>query len=79
MSLYYVGDYSYKEIAEFLEIPVSTVKSRLYEARRQMKKELLKTVKELCRCRLSSDELAEQVLARCNSPDCSCVQELLGS
>ena len=35
--LYYMGEYSQKEIATFLEIPVATVKTRLHHARKQLK------------------------------------------
>ena len=38
--LYYVNDLSLQEIGEILEIPVGTVKSRLYYARRVLKKQL---------------------------------------
>jgi RNA polymerase sigma-70 factor (ECF subfamily) len=78
LSLRYVGGYSYREIAAFLEVPISTVKSRLHEGRQQIKEELLKVIKELLCFRLSSDELAEQVLARCGGAVCSCARELLG-
>lgn len=36
--LKYYGDLSYAEIAELLEVPVGTVKSRLYTAHRQLQK-----------------------------------------
>jgi RNA polymerase sigma factor (sigma-70 family) len=35
--LYYMNDYSQKEIATFLEVPLGTVKTRLHHARKQMK------------------------------------------
>ena len=40
--LYYMEDMTYQEIADFLEIPIGTVMSRLARAKQQMKKELLK-------------------------------------
>ncbi len=36
--LYYMNDHSQKEIATFLEIPLGTVTTRLYHARKQLKK-----------------------------------------
>lgn len=36
--LHYVEGYSYREISEILDIPEKTVKSRMYEARRQLEK-----------------------------------------
>ena len=41
VTLHYIGEYSYGEVANFLEIPVSTVKSRLYSARRRLRTPLL--------------------------------------
>lgn len=38
--LYYINDLSIQEISEVLEIPVGTIKSRLYYARKQLKKQL---------------------------------------
>ena len=38
--LYYINDLSLKEIAEILEIPVGTVKSRLHYGRQTLKKKL---------------------------------------
>jgi RNA polymerase sigma factor (sigma-70 family) len=35
--LFYVDGYSQKEVAEFMKVPVTTVKKRLYEARKRMK------------------------------------------
>ncbi len=39
--LHYIGDYGQKEIASFLQIPLGTVKSRLYHARKQLKERLI--------------------------------------
>ena len=36
--LYYINEYSQKEIAAFLEIPLGTVKTRLHHARKRLKK-----------------------------------------
>ncbi len=77
LTLHYAAGYSYQEIAGLLALPVATVKSRLREGRQQMRRELLKAVKELLRLRLSSEKLAAQVLARCGSKSCACARELL--
>lgn len=44
--LYYMEDMTYQEIADYLEIPIGTVMSRLARAKKQMKKELLKKLAE---------------------------------
>jgi len=42
LMLYYMEDMTYQEIADYLDIPIGTVMSRLARAKKQMKKELLK-------------------------------------
>lgn len=44
--LFYSTGYALKEIAAFLEVPVTTVKKRLYAARQHLKEELLEVVRE---------------------------------
>lgn len=39
--LYYINDYSQKEIATFLELPIGTIKTRLHYARKQLKTRIL--------------------------------------
>ncbi|MCY3797111.1 MAG: sigma-70 family RNA polymerase sigma factor [Chloroflexi bacterium] len=41
MLLHYMNDFRQREIAAFLGIPIGTVKSRLYHARKQMKERLM--------------------------------------
>ena len=40
IALRYMSDFSYQEMCEFLEIPLSTVKKRLHEARRRLRASL---------------------------------------
>lgn len=47
ITLFYLDDFSYKEIGDFLNLPVSTVQSRLQRARKQLKEEFLKMAKEI--------------------------------
>jgi RNA polymerase sigma-70 factor (ECF subfamily) len=39
-TLYFVEDFTYQELAEMLNIPIGTVRSRLHRARRLLQKEL---------------------------------------
>ena len=39
ITLYYLGEMTYEEISKFLGVSVSTIKNRLYRARRHLKKE----------------------------------------
>lgn len=43
-TLFYIDGYSQKEIAEFLEVPVTTVKSRLHTSRNRLKQRMLNMV-----------------------------------
>jgi RNA polymerase sigma factor (sigma-70 family) len=40
-ALYYLGDYSTAEIAAFLEVPLTTVKKRLHDARHRLRERML--------------------------------------
>jgi RNA polymerase sigma factor (sigma-70 family) len=41
VTLFYISQYSHKEISTFLDIPVSTVKKRLHDARRHLKERMV--------------------------------------
>lgn len=45
-ALFYINGYSHNDIAGFLEVPASTVKSRLHTARKQLKKRMVDMVSE---------------------------------
>lgn len=44
--LFYMSEYSQAEIADFLEVPVTTVKKRLHDARQRLKKRMIEMVQE---------------------------------
>jgi len=44
LTLYYLDGLSYREISDFLDVPTSTVKGRLYKARQQLKGQMIKMV-----------------------------------
>lgn len=44
--LFYIEGYSYQEIADFLEAPISTVKKRLFDARRKLKGRMIHMVQD---------------------------------
>ncbi|HQO10757.1 MAG TPA: sigma-70 family RNA polymerase sigma factor [Clostridiales bacterium] len=46
LNLFYIKDYSVRDISEFLEITEATVKKRLYDARQILKERMTKMVKE---------------------------------
>jgi len=77
LALRYLGDCSEAEIAAALGISLTTVKSRLHEARAQAKRKLLPVVKELLSLQTPSKEMVERVMARCGSPGCVCPDTLV--
>lgn len=44
--LFYIADYSQNEIATFLDLPVTTIKKRLFSARRRLRERILEMVQE---------------------------------
>ncbi len=60
--LHYMNDYRQSEIADFLDIPIGTVKSRLYHARQSMK-ERMRVLSDISRQRPSRDsQFTEKVM-----------------
>jgi RNA polymerase sigma factor (sigma-70 family) len=46
VTLFYMGTYSHQEISAFLNVPISTVKMRLYHARQALQRQLLSLIEE---------------------------------
>ena len=46
ITLFYISHYSQKEIAAFLELPVSTIKSRLHTGRKRLKEKMLTMIQD---------------------------------
>ncbi|MFQ6043501.1 MAG: sigma-70 family RNA polymerase sigma factor, partial [Candidatus Poribacteria bacterium] len=62
VTLYYIDGLSYGEIANFLDVPQSTVKSRLNKARKQLKEEFIKMVTSDLQEHPLPDDFAEKVV-----------------
>jgi RNA polymerase sigma factor (sigma-70 family) len=62
VTLYYLDGCSCNEVADFLDVSVSVVQSRLYEARKLLKKELIAMVKENLVSHRLSENFEEMVL-----------------
>lgn len=62
--LYYVGEHTQHEIADFLDIPIGTVKSRLHKARKQLKSRILNLMQENLSAQRPSkdDKFTEKVM-----------------
>lgn len=71
ITLHYLAGRSYNEMAEFLNLPLTTVKSRIHEGRKQLKKELINMVRKFLRKKRISEEFIEQMIAKCHEK-CKC-------
>ena len=61
VTLYYLDGLSYQEVARFLDVPVSAIKSRLHRARNQLKEELMDMVSEVLQEQKPGEGFAEAV------------------
>jgi RNA polymerase sigma-70 factor (ECF subfamily) len=62
VTLYYIDGLSYEEIADFLDVPQSTVKSRLNKARKQLKEEFIKMVASDLQEHPLPDDFTEKIM-----------------
>jgi ankyrin repeat protein len=81
-TLYYIGGYSQDEVANFLGVPVTTIKKRLYTARKRLREMLIDLVEDSLRERRPSrDELFStrviEILRAARSGDAAKVKQLL--
>jgi len=65
-TLFYINEYSQREISAFLELPVSTIVKRLYSARQRLKQRMIEMFKDDLQTHRPSrnNSFAEQVSAR---------------
>ena len=61
VTLFYIDDLSHKEISQFLEIPISTVKSRLHRARHILKEEVMKMIENTLKNQKKPSVIIRQV------------------
>ena len=61
-TLYYINGYSQKEIADFLEVPTTTVQKRLHDSRRKLKERMLTMVEETLRDNAPDERFSEKVI-----------------
>ncbi|MBT4503360.1 MAG: sigma-70 family RNA polymerase sigma factor [Gemmatimonadetes bacterium] len=80
-ALYYIAEYSQREISEFLGIPLTTIRSRLHTARGLLRDRMMDMVREQLRDRRPSrdDRLANkvQLFNAVNQSDLDTVKSLL--
>ena len=61
IALYYIQEHSQQEIATFLEIPVTTVNTRLYAARTRLKRRMVPMIKETLQQKALPSEFADRI------------------
>jgi len=62
--LFYIRGYTVDEVAGFLEVPAGTIKRRLHDARKQLRKEMVGMVQEDLQGRRPTAQFRRQVLER---------------
>jgi RNA polymerase sigma factor (sigma-70 family) len=62
-TLFYIDGYSQNEIADFLEVPVTTVKKRLHDARNRMRGRLMNMVKETLERHAPDERFSKRIVA----------------
>lgn|GEM_PF-3127891 len=60
--LFYIDGYSQKEIADFLEVPVSTVNDRLHASRKRLRERMMAMVKETLEEKAPDERFSEKVI-----------------
>jgi len=66
-TLHLINGYSYQEIGDFLEAPVSTIKSRLHESRKILQERLIKMAAEILNENKPGSEFIRQLKGKLNS------------
>lgn len=61
-TLFYINGYSLQEVANFLEVPMTTVKKRLYDSRKQLKERMMNMVAKTLKNNALPKDFAQQLL-----------------
>ncbi|MDD5677094.1 MAG: sigma-70 family RNA polymerase sigma factor [Kiritimatiellae bacterium] len=61
-TLFYINGYSLNEVAEFLEVPMTTVKKRLYDSRKQLKERMMDMVATTLKNNVLPKDFAQRLL-----------------
>ncbi len=71
-TLFYIGDYSIRDIARMQEVPIGTIKRRLHDAREKLRMEMIKMVKDTLKSEAPNEDFGQRVfelLCRYRQPD----------
>ena len=61
-TLFYINGYSQKDISEFLDVPVTTVKKRLHDARTRLKERMINMVEETLHRNVPDDRFSKKII-----------------
>src|SRR6185503_7328777 len=64
ITLFYMNEYSQEDIADFLNVPLSTIKNRLYAGRQKLKRRMLDMVTKSLEDSSPDDRFSKRVVAR---------------
>ena len=59
--LFYVSEKSMADLSEFLDLPISTIKSRLYSARKKLQKEMIDVMGDTLKVQRTNSKFTERV------------------
>ena len=62
-TLFYINGYSQQDVADFLEVPVTTVNNRLHASRRRLKQRMLKMVEDRLHQNAPDERFSQKVIA----------------
>jgi len=68
-TLFYINGYSVEEVADIQEVPVGTVKRRLHDARKKLKKEMMTMVEETLKSEAPKEDFSRRVFDLVNRYD----------
>lgn len=80
VTLFYIGGYSYSDLTEFLDVPLSTVKKRLHTARGRLRERMTTMLKDVIQeDKPSGDQIAQrlELFTAIKTGDIERVRELL--
>jgi RNA polymerase sigma factor (sigma-70 family) len=63
-TLYYIDGYSQDEIADFLEVPTTTVKSRLHTSRKRLRERMIEMIQETLKSNALPEGFTQETLER---------------
>jgi len=61
--LYYIGEIVQRGIADYLTLPETTVKKRLFDARKKLKEDIIKMAKTISDSKMPVEEVSARVIA----------------